>query len=99
MMIVVGYGPFFNGLYMAVLFCAIFTTAVSNAFAFSEWLRARCRIDKKTLAALLCVAGTLAAHVGFSNLVGYAYPFFGFLGIFIVAVVILSRRRLTRGLD
>lgn len=91
LMIVIGYGPFFMGLYLAVMLCAVFTTAVSNAFAFMEWLCARFPINKKLAAAVLCAAGVAAAHVGFSNFVEYAYPLFGFLGFFEILMILLNR--------
>jgi uncharacterized membrane protein YkvI len=93
LMVVMGYGPFFTGLYMAVLLCAIFSTAATNAFAVVEWCFARWKIDKKLISALLCAAGLAAAHIGFSNIVGYAYPVFGWLGAFETAVILMTWRR------
>jgi uncharacterized membrane protein YkvI len=34
--------------------------------------------------------GVIAAHMGFSGIVSYAYTFFGFLGLFIITAIILK---------
>lgn len=84
--IVTQHGIEFRLFYLAVLIAAIFTTAACNAFAVSEWLNKRGR--KIVTAAMLCVAGIAVSHIGFSNIVSYVYPAFGFLGVFKIVVII-----------
>ncbi|MDR1663906.1 MAG: hypothetical protein LBR83_03160 [Clostridiales bacterium] len=93
LLVVGGYGNIFTGLYLTVLICAIFTTAASSAFAFIDWFCARIHINRKVLAAVICVFGIVGAHVGFSNMVSYAYPVFGLLGLFEITVILLSWRK------
>lgn len=38
----------------------------------------------------MCVSAPLVSNVGFSNLVGFLYPIFGFLGI--IQILILLKR-------
>jgi uncharacterized membrane protein YkvI len=93
LVITLQYGGLFNGFYLAVLICAIFTTAISNAFALIEWLISRYNISRPMTAAVLCLLGMGAAFIGFSNIVSFVYPVFGFLGLFIILVILLSWRR------
>lgn len=44
----------------------------------------------KIIAILMCASAPLVSNVGFSNLVGFLYPIFGFLGI--IQILILLKR-------
>jgi len=83
--IVIQHGNFFNGLYLTILISALLTTAACNAFAVLEWLKAHSRIKA---AAILCVLGVIASHVGFSVIVAYVYPVFGLVGLFKIIVIL-----------
>lgn len=94
MTLAASYGPQIEFIYMVVLFAAIFTTAVSNGFAFIEWLSGRLFVKKlglpKTVVKLITtVGGAILAHIGFKTFVDKAYPFFGYVGLFEIAVIIL----------
>ena len=78
----------FRLFYLAVLISAIMTTAACNAFAVSEWLKTREFGSKVKIAAWLCGVGVVCSHIGFSNIVAYVYPLFGFLGLFKVVAVL-----------
>jgi uncharacterized membrane protein YkvI len=93
LVITLQYGSLFNWLYLAVLVCAIFTTAISNAFALIEWLHSRFNVNKKFTAAVVCLLAMGASFIGFSNIVGVIYPVFGFLGFFMIVIILLSWRR------
>ena len=86
--IVSQHGNSFRLFYMAVLIAAIMTTAACNAFAVTEWLKARGYSGRIKVAAVLCMVGVAASHIGFSNIVAYVYPAFGFLGLFKILVVL-----------
>jgi uncharacterized membrane protein YkvI len=106
LLITLKYGSFFSGLYLLVLFTAIFTTAISNAFALVEWCvsantrgghngdaRSKTRRVKVTLSAIISLLAVGAAYIGFSNIVSFVYPVFGFLGLFMIVVILFSWRR------
>jgi len=90
LVVVVGYGQVFSTMYLVLMLCAIITTAISNAFAFVEWLRGYIDIDRRTLCIIFAALGVPAAYVGFSNIVSYVYPIFGLLGVFQIVVVLMS---------
>jgi len=86
--IVTQHGGGFRLFYLAVLITAIMTTAACNAFAVTQWLEAQGFASKVKVAAVLCVVGVVVSHIGFSNIVAYVYPVFGFLGIFKIIVIL-----------
>ena len=86
--IVLQHGNSLRLFYLAVLISAIMTTAACNAFAVAEWLKTRGYVCKIKIAAVLCFVGIVASHIGFSNIVAYVYPAFGFLGLFKILVVL-----------
>jgi len=88
--IVFGYGRWFRVLYISVLVAALVTTAACNAFAVLEWLKSRGFSRRMPAAAVLCVLGVLAAHIGFSNIIIFVYPLFGFLGLFNIVVILMN---------
>ncbi|MCL2398808.1 MAG: hypothetical protein FWC91_03565 [Defluviitaleaceae bacterium] len=106
-----GFGQIFTFLYLALMMCAIFTTAISNSFALTEVVQgyikrysknditsksgaANHKENRRMLCMILVALGIPAAYIGFSNIVGYVYPLFGFLGVFQIVIVILSWRKL-----
>jgi len=85
-----GYGHIFSILYLSVLISALLTTAACNAFAVLQWLDGRGYKNKIKTAGVLCILGVLAAHIGFSNIVIFVYPIFGFVGLFKIIVILIT---------
>ncbi|MCL1863906.1 MAG: hypothetical protein FWF78_10110 [Defluviitaleaceae bacterium] len=83
------YGSVFSALYLAVLISALLTTAACNAFAVLQWLESRGYKNKVKAAAVLCMLCFLAAHIGFSNIVIFVYPIFGFIGLFKIVSILI----------
>ena len=86
--IVSGYGSMFSTLYLAVLIVALLTTAACNAFAVLQWLGRYFTNSRLKTALVLSAVAVLASHVGFSTIVAYVYPAFGFLGLFKIIVIL-----------
>ena len=99
LMIVLHYSMAFSILYLGVLIAALVTTAACNGFAVVQWIATHTGMKKPRAAALLCIAGVLAAHVGFSNIVRYVYPLFGLLGLFMIIVILFHGYARMRGKD
>ncbi|MCL2407533.1 MAG: hypothetical protein FWC95_06350 [Defluviitaleaceae bacterium] len=76
--------------YMAVFMAAIITTAVSSGFAVIEWLKSvtERKIPHTIINLIVTVGGLAFAHVGFATLIDRVYPFFGYLGLFIIAAIL-----------
>ncbi|MCL2572102.1 MAG: hypothetical protein FWE11_06830 [Defluviitaleaceae bacterium] len=88
LLIVLRHGAFFSVLYLGVLVSALVTTAACNGFAVVQWIHAHLHLSKQKAAALLCIVGVVAAHIGFSNIIIYVYPIFGLLGLFKIIVIL-----------
>ncbi|MCL2378922.1 MAG: hypothetical protein FWC77_07335 [Defluviitaleaceae bacterium] len=97
LMIVLHYSAAFSILYLGVLISALITTAACNGFAVVQWLSRHGNMAKPKAAALICIVGVLAAHVGFSNIVRYVYPLFGLLGLFKIIVILFHGYARMRG--
>ncbi|MCL2405671.1 MAG: hypothetical protein FWC92_09015 [Defluviitaleaceae bacterium] len=97
LMIVIHYSMVFSVLYLGVLIAALVTTAACNGFAVVQWLSNHSKMAKPKAAALICIVGVVAAHVGFSNIVRYVYPLFGLLGLFKVIVILFHGYARMRG--
>jgi len=97
LMIVLHYSMAFSILYLGVLIAALVTTAACNGFAVVQWLSGQFKVSKPNAAALICIIGVLAAHVGFSNIVRYVYPLFGMLGLFKIIVILFHGYARMRG--
>ncbi|MCL2839883.1 MAG: hypothetical protein FWE05_03835 [Defluviitaleaceae bacterium] len=85
-----GYGHGFSALYLTVLITALLTTAACNGFAVLQWAEGLGFKNKAKAAAMICAFGVIASHIGFSNIVAYIYPLFGFLGLFKIVVILFS---------
>ena len=82
-------GNMMEYLYMLLLFLAIFTTAVTNGFSLTAWLSSRVNLSPLLLKIFITFAAIAAAHAGFSNIVGRAYAFFGFLGLYVMFATLI----------
>lgn len=77
-------------LYVAVLYMAMITTAVSSGFGFLSWARTHVKLGIGPLAALLCLAAVPLSYAGFASLVGSLYRLFGYAGMFFLALVLID---------
>lgn len=77
-------------LYVAVLYMAMITTAVSSGFGFLSWARTHVKLGLRPLSALLCLAAVPLSYAGFAPLVGSLYRSFGYAGMFFLALVLID---------
>lgn len=82
----------FNGtagnIYAAVLWLAMAVSAVTSGFCFTDRLAAITKIDRKIIAIILCLGTIPLSLHGFSSLIGRIYPAFGYVGLFMLLVVL-----------
>ena len=83
------HGDTIEAAYGLLLFLAIFTTAVTSGFSLTGWLAARTGLPNLRIKIALTALGIAAAHAGFSTIVENAYGFFGFLGLFVMVVIVI----------
>lgn len=80
-------GSVFEHLYGAVLYMAMITTAVSSGFAFLSFVKEKTRIPYRALATALCALSIPLGYIGFAELVGKLYRFFGVLGALVMGAI------------
>ena len=83
------HGSLVQLLYIVILLAAIFTTAVSNAFAAFGYVQRKLKLNPAAIKITGAVISVVIAHVGFSGIVNHVYSFFGYVGLFeIIAIVV-----------
>ena len=73
--------------YGVVMLAAIFTTAFSCGFSFLEMCQ---KENYERNALIICVLAFLCAKIGFSTMINYCFPIFGYIGIFQIVLIIIS---------
>ena len=89
------YSPLVQGLFVAALWGEIYSTLIANVFGLSSQLSNPKRVLLGPLVTILILtAAFFVAQVGFSNIVHYLYPVFGYLS-FLLLLMLLWPRSLT----
>lgn len=76
--------------YVLVLLAAMLTTAVANLYALIKRIENLFRLPSTILVLLVLILASFLTPVGFTKLVGYFYPFFGYLGFVLLGGIIHS---------
>lgn len=77
-------------IYAVVLWIAMFTSAVTSGFCFTDRVCSKTKIDRRLLTVILCAMAIPLSTLGFSKLIASIYPVFGYIGLFIVAAVLIQ---------
>ncbi len=78
-------------LYSIVLWLAMLVSAVTTGFCFTDRISAALKINKKIAALIICLAAIPLSTLGFSRLISLIYPLFGYLGLYMIIVVLAQR--------
>ena len=70
----------FEIIYGFIILASIFTTSVSLGMSFLQNITSNKKRYPQILI-IMCITAILVSKIGFSNLVNYLYPIFGYLGI------------------
>ncbi len=87
---------FLGAVMSVVIFAMILTTSVGVLYAFSARILPPNTRRFNIGTAIAGVLGLVGAKVGFINLVGTVYPFFGYLGFVLMAWILIAWFRLRR---
>jgi uncharacterized membrane protein YkvI len=88
--IVMKKGKVMELIYIFILFCAMFTTAVANGYGFLNRVVQWTGMNKTVCTIIFCALAIPLAQLGFSNLVKNLYTLFGYLGMFMVIIILLD---------
>ena len=79
-------------LYSFVILSAIFTSAVCSGYSFLKNITKK-RNTYRITALVICIISIFVSHFSFSNLIKILYPFFGFLGIMQIFLILLEKKQ------
>lgn len=78
--------------FVFVLYCEIFTTLVSNVYGITQQLRELFTVDELKLYIILFTVSFAFCLIGYSQLLMFLYPLFGYLGLATILRISLQRR-------
>lgn len=79
-----------NGLYLVILFMAIFVSGVNAGYCFLNKISRDSTLRFDLCGLIMCIAAVPLGLTGFSNLIKWIYPIFGYLGLFQVLIIVLN---------
>lgn len=77
-------------IYSIILILAMYTSAITSGYCLTERISAKLKINYKLIAAVLCAVAIPLSSLGFSNLISTLYPVFGYLGLFLLFIIIFQ---------
>ncbi len=91
-------------IYSVILILAMYTSAVTSGYCLTERISSKLKVNYKLVAAILCALIIPMSSLGFSNLISTLYPIFGYLGLFLLFIIIfqyikssISKQQLSAG--
>ncbi len=81
----------FEIIYGFIILGSIFTTGISLGTSFLQ----NTTNSKKSytqIALIMCITSVIISKIGFSNLINYLYPIFGYLGLVQIIALVLKRK-------
>lgn len=80
-------------IYSGVLILAMFISTVTSGYCLADRISKKMKLNYKLVAVILCAMTIPLTSLGFSNLISTLYPVFGYLGLFMVFVIIFQHVR------
>ena len=74
-----------------IILASIYTTAISIGMSFLENTSVT-TISYPLIVLIMCITGFAISGLGFSNLVAMLYPFFGYLGLIQIWLLMILRK-------
>ncbi len=85
-----GFSSFGGGFYAVIIWFAMLTSAVTSGYSFADRVSSTMKLDKRIMIVLLCAGAVPLSMLGFSRLIAVIYPTFGYLGLFLIIVILLT---------
>lgn len=79
-----------SNLYAIVLWLAMLVSAVTSGFCFTDRIGTMFKADRRLVTLILCAASVPLSTIGFSRLISAIYPVFGYLGLFMIIVIMMQ---------
>lgn len=91
--------PALGMIYSIILFGMVFNTAVSMFFSFSARFKPNGTPQFRRFSVITILIAFAMSFVGFTKLVSFFYPFIGYMGLFLIVVLIIAPFRLKSSLQ
>jgi uncharacterized membrane protein YkvI len=78
-------------LFLIVVYGEVFTTLIGNVFGITRQIKHVIQLPQKWLIIMILLTSFVISQVGFSTLVEYLYPFFGYLGLLMLVILIVKK--------
>jgi uncharacterized membrane protein YkvI len=85
------YGWYIHALFLIVIYGEIFTTLIGNVFGLTRQIQSIYFVPRNILVLIILLATFLISQVGFTSLLTYLYPLFGYLGLILLVFLALKR--------
>lgn len=82
--------------FVFILWAEIFSTLLGNVYGIASELSRHAKHSYFRWVIVILFAAMMVCQVGFARIVSVTYPIFGYLGLFILFVILLSERRIIR---
>ncbi len=76
--------------YTFAMYIAMLTTAVANGFGLAKKINQTANISKNLIIGTIVFLSLPVALYGFGNLIGHFYPIFGYIGVVLVAAILIK---------
>ncbi|OPX44797.1 hypothetical protein CLHUN_13510 [Ruminiclostridium hungatei] len=77
-------------IYSIILILAMYTSAVTSGYCLTERISSKMKINYKLVGAVLCAVAMPMSTLGFSSLITTLYPVFGYLGLFLMFIILFQ---------
>lgn len=84
--------PTFKTIYAFIILSSIFTTAISIGTGFLQNV-AKMKTSYPQFVVFMCITSLIISNFGFSKLVNFVYPFFGYIGILQILFIIKQNEK------
>lgn len=84
------YSVILGGAYTVILLLAMFVSALTAGFGFVERISGKIKVSKRIIILVICGLSVPLSSVGFSGLISTIYPVFGYMGMFMVFVILIQ---------
>ncbi|MFZ5989380.1 MAG: hypothetical protein ACOYWZ_19975 [Bacillota bacterium] len=84
------YSSLLGEFYTFLLLLAMFISAVTAGYGFVERISNKVRISRKIVILVICSITIPLSNIGFSGLISTIYPIFGYMGMFMIFMILLQ---------
>ncbi|MCY9664435.1 hypothetical protein M5X11_05610 [Paenibacillus alginolyticus] len=89
--IIRGFGSFFHVLFILVIYGEIFTTLIGNVFGITRQIQSLYALPRNWVVLATLLTCLLISQVGFTSLLTYLYPLFGYMGMILLIFLVVKR--------